>query len=150
MRSAKQLHSSASEPRWNSRLTAAVWALEDGIEPDALTEKLAKLYGRERGRRIVDMAAVRRWLAEGVRPSDAITALESGRRLEMSASECRAYAMRILLNVRQAMGSEGGPLAPSRNQSGRLEQAIAPSFQSECPCQSVGIPCAFDLLCRKD
>jgi hypothetical protein len=144
MRSAKTLHSSPAEPRWNSRLTAALWALEDGIESDALTEQLTKLYGRDRGRRIVDMASVRLWLAEGVRPGDAITMLYSRRRLEMSASECRAYAIEILLNVRRAMHSEDGPLVSSRNESRRLERAIAPSFQSERPCQSVGIPCAFD------
>lgn len=150
MRSAKPLHSSPAEPCWNSRLTAALWALEDGIEPDALTEKLGNLYGRDMGRRIVDMASVRLWLAEGVRPGDAITMLESRRQLEMSASECRTYAIEILLNVRQAMGSEDGPLASSRNESRRPESAIAPSFHSECPCQSVSIPCAFDPLSRND
>ena len=150
MRSAKPLHSSPVEPCWNSRLTAALWALEDGIEPDALTEKLTKLYGRNVGRRIVDMASVRLWLAEEVRPSHAITMLESRRRLEMSVSESRAYAIEILLNVRQAMHSEDGPLASSRHESRRLERTIAPSFQSECAFQSVGIPCAFGPVSRND
>lgn len=150
MQSASPLHSSPAQPCWNSRLTAALWALEDGIEPDALTEKLAKLYGRDRGRRIVDTASVRLWLAEGGRPSDAITMLDSRRRLEMSASECRAYAIGILLNVRQAMGSEDGPLASSRIESRRLKGTITPSFQSECPFQSVGIPRAFDPLPLND
>lgn len=150
MRSAKPQHSSLAEPCWNSRLTAALWALEDGIEPDALTEKLTKLCGRDRGRRIVDMASVRLWLAEGVRSSDAITMLESRRRLEMSASECRVYTFEILLNVQQAMGSEDGPLASSRHESRCLERAIAASFQSECHCQWVGIPCALDPLFRND
>ena len=150
MRSAKPLHSSPAEPCWNSRLTAALWALEDGIKPDALTEKLTKLYGRDRGRRIVDMASVRLWFAEGVPPSDAIAILKSRRRIEMSASECRAYASEILLNVRQAMLSEDGPLASSRNELRRLDRAIAPSFHCECPCQLVGIPFAFDPLSRND
>jgi len=150
MRSAKTHDSSTAEPCWNSRLTAALWALEDGIEPDALTEKLAKLYGRDRGRRIVDMASVRLWLAEGVRPSDATTMLESRRRLEMSASECRAHAIEILLNVREAMGSEDGLLASSRRESRCLEQAIAPSFQREYARRSVDIPCAFDPLSQND
>ena len=150
MRSAKPLHSSPAEPCWNSRLTAALWALEDGIEPDALAEKLTKLYGRDRGRHIVDMASVRLWLAKGVRPSDAITTLESRRQLEMSGSECRAYAIEIVLNALPAICSEDGPLASSRNESRRLESAITPSIQSECPCQSVGIPCAFDPLSRND
>ena len=150
MRSAKPQHSSPAEPCWNCRLTAALWAIEDGIEPDALTEKLTKLYRRDRGRRIVDMASVRLWLAEGVRPGDAITMLESRRRLEMSASECRAYTIEILLNVRQAMGAEDGSLASSRHESRCLERAIAPSFQRECPCQSVSIPCALHPLSRND
>ena len=150
MRSAKPQHPSLAEPCWNSRLTTALWALEDGIEPNSLTEKLAKLYGRDRGRRIVDIASVRLWLAEGVRSSDAITMLESRRRLEMSASECRAYAIEILLNFRQAMGSEDGLLASSRHESRCLEPAFAPSFQREYACQSVGIPCAFDPLSRND
>ncbi len=150
MRSAKPLHSFPAEPCLNSRLTATLWALEDGIESDALTERLTKLYGREHASRIVDTASVRLWLAEGVPPSDAITTLESRRRLEMSVSEHWAYAIEILLNVRQAMGSEDGPLASSRNESRRLESAIAPSFQSECRCRSVGIPCVFDPLSRND
>ena len=150
MRFAKPLHSRLAEPCWNSRLTAALLALEDGIEPDALTDKLTVLYGRDRGRRIVDMALVRLWLAEGVRPGDAITMLESRRRLEMPASEYRAYAIEILLNVRQAMRSEDGSLASSRNESRCLERTIASSFQSGCPWQSVGIPCAFDPLSLND
>ena len=150
MRSAKPLHSSPAEPCWNSRLTPALWALEDGIEPDALTKRLTKLYGRDRGRRIVDMASVRLWLAEGVRPGDAMTMLDSRRRLELSASECRAYAIEVLLNLQQAMPSEDGPLTSSRNESRRLVRAIAPSFQRECPWPSVGIPCAFDPSSRND
>lgn len=150
MRSAKSQHSPPAEPCWNSRLTAALWALEDGIEPDALTEKLTKLYNRNSGRCIVDMASVRLWVAEGMRPGDAITMLESRRRLEMSASEFRAYAIEILLNVRQAMGSEDGPLASSRHESRCLERALASSFKRGCPCRSVGIPCAFDPLSRSN
>ena len=140
MRSAKPQHSFPAEPCWNSRLTAALWALEDGIEPDALTEKLTKLYGRDKGRRIVDTASVRLWLAEGLRPGDAITMLESRRRLEMSASECRAYAIEILLNVRQAMGSEDGPLASSRHESCCLERAIAPAFSANTPADLSAFP----------
>lgn len=140
MRSAEPLHSPPAEPCWNNRLTPALWALEDGIEPDALTEKLTKLYGRDRGRRIVDMASVRLWLAEGVRPGDAMTMLDSRRRLELSASECRAYAIEILLNVRQAVGSEDGPLASSRNESCRLERTIAPTFRADAPLNRSAFP----------
>jgi hypothetical protein len=95
-------------------LTAALWALEDGIEPDALTEKLTKLYGQDYGRKIVDTASVRLWLAEGVPPSDAMTMLECRRRVELSPCDCRAYAIEILLTVRQAIQVEDGPLISSR------------------------------------
>ena len=150
MPSAKPTQSVSQSRYWNSHFTAALWALEDGIDRVSLTEKLAKLYGQEDARRIVDTASVRLWLAEGMRPGDAITMQESRRRLEMSALECRAYTIEILLHVRQAMGSEDGPLASSRHESRCLERAIAPSFQREYPCRSVGIPCAFDPLSGKD
>ena len=114
MRSAKRFDSSSAKLCWNSRLTAALWALEDGIESDALTEKLTKLYGQEYGRKIVDTASVRLWLAEGVPPSDAMTMLECRRRVELSPCDCRAYAIEILLTVRQAIQVEDGPLISSR------------------------------------
>ena len=114
MRSAKRFDSSSAKLCWNSRLTAALWALEDGIEPDALTEKLTKLYGQDYGRKIVDTASVRLWLAEGVPPSDAMTMLECRRRVELSPCDCRAYAIEILLTVRQAIQVEDGPLISSR------------------------------------
>jgi hypothetical protein len=114
MRSAKRFDSSSAKLCWNSRLTAALWALEDGIEPDALTEKLTKLYGQDYGRKIVDTASVRLWLAEGVPPSDAMTMLECRRRVELSPCDCRAYAIEILLTVRQAIQVEDRPLISSR------------------------------------
>ena len=116
MPSAKRFDSSSAKLCWNSRLTAALWALEDGIESDALTEKLTKLYGHEYGRKIVDAASVRLWLAEGVPPGDAITMIECRRRVELSPCDCRAYAIEILLNVREAMRSEEGPLVSSRRE----------------------------------
>jgi hypothetical protein len=114
MLSAKPLPSPSKGRDWNSHFTAALWALEDGIESDALVEKLTTLYGRENARGIVDTASVRLWLAEGVSPSDAITMLECRRRVELSACDRRAYAIEILLNVRQAIRAEDGPLIPSR------------------------------------
>lgn len=116
MWSAKRFQSSSAKLCWNSQLTAALWALEDGIESDALTEKLTRLYGHEYGRKIVDAASVRLWLAEGVPPSDAITMLEGRRRVELSPCDCRAYAIEILLSVREAMRSEDGPLISSRRE----------------------------------
>ena len=114
MPSAKPTQSVSQSRYWNSHFTAALWALEDGIDRVSLTEKLAKLYGQEDARRIVDTASVRLWLAEGVPPSDAITMLESRRRFELSPCDCRAYAIEILLNVRQAMKTEHGTFIPSR------------------------------------
>ena len=116
MRSAKRSQSSSAKLCWNSQMTAALWALEDGIESDALAEKLTKLYGKEYGRKIVDTASVRLWLAEEVPPSDAITMLECRRQVELSPCDCRTYAIEILLNVREAMRSEDGPLVSSRRE----------------------------------
>ena len=114
MRSAKPIQSPSQNRYWNSYFTAALWPLEDRSDVDSLTERLTKRYGRHKGRRIVDTASVRLWLAEGVPPSDAITMLESRRRFELSPCDCRAYAIEILLNVRQAMKTEHGTFIPSR------------------------------------
>lgn len=114
MPSAKANKSLLQHRYWNSHFTAALWALEDGTDSDALTDKLTNLYGRENAQRIVDTASVRLWLAEGVPPNDAITMLECRRRVELSPCDGRAYAIEILLNVRQAMQTEHGTLIPSR------------------------------------
>jgi hypothetical protein len=52
-----------------------------------------------RGRLIVDTASVRQWLAEGVSIADVLTMLEVRRRFEISAHDCRIYAVEILLAV---------------------------------------------------
>jgi len=114
MPSAMPTQSVSQSRYWNSHFTAALWALEDGIDRVSLTEKLAKLYGQEDARRIVDTASVRLWLAEGVPSSDAITMLESRHRFELSPCDCRGYAIEILLSVRQAMQAEHGTLIPTR------------------------------------
>ena len=111
---AKPLQCPPESRYWNCHFTAALWELEDGSDVDSLTERLTKRYGRENARRIVDTASVRLWLAEGVPPSDVITMLESRRRIELSPCDCRAYAIEILLNVRQAMLAEHGTLILSR------------------------------------
>ena len=49
------------------------------------------------GRLIADTASVRQWLAEGVSFADVLTMLEVRRRFELSAHDCRIYAVEILL-----------------------------------------------------
>ena len=110
---AKRIESPSQSCYWNSHFTAAPWALEDGIDSGALTERLAKVYGREHASRIVGTACVRLRLAEGMPAGDAITMLER-RRVELSSGDCRAYSIEIFLDVRRAMLAKHGTLIPSQ------------------------------------
>jgi hypothetical protein len=101
------------EPSWTSRHTAALWALLDGADAEELTRQLVNRYGKTDARRTVDIASARLWLAEGFPVGDVAMMLEARRRFELSASECRAHAVEVLLAVRQAMLAEGkGRISP--------------------------------------
>jgi hypothetical protein len=101
------------EPSWTSRHTAALWALQDGADAELLTRQLGRRYGKASARRTVDIASARLWLAEGFPVEDVATMLEGRHRFELSACECRAHAVEILLAVRQAMLAEGkGRISP--------------------------------------
>ena len=70
MRSSERQPSQTPAPCWNSQLTATLWALEDGIGAETLTEQLAGRYGCRCARRIVDIASAWLWFAEGFSASD--------------------------------------------------------------------------------
>ena len=106
MPSAKQIQVPSQSCAWSSQCTAALWAIQDGAEVEALTRQLARRYGRTSARRIVDTASVWLWLAEGFPSGDVVTMLEARHRFELSASGCRAHAIEVLLTVRQAMLAE--------------------------------------------
>jgi len=101
------------EPSWTSRHTAALWALEDGADAELLARQLARRYGKASARRTVDIASGRLWLAEGFPVEEVATMLEARHRFELSASECRAHAVEVILDVRQAMLAESkGRISP--------------------------------------
>ncbi len=52
-------------------------------------------------RRIADVASARLWLTDGVPFSDAITMVEVSRRFELSANDCRVYAVEIVFEAQQ-------------------------------------------------
>ena len=60
--------------------------------PTLITDNEATLI-----RNLIDVASAQLWLAEGVPFGDAITMLEVRRRFELSPSDCRVYAMEIVL-----------------------------------------------------
>ena len=51
------------------------------------------------GHLIADTTSVRQWLAEDVPFADVLTMLEVRRRFDVSAHDCRIYAVEILLAV---------------------------------------------------
>ena len=106
MPSAKPIQSPSQTCAWSSQCTAALWAIQEGAETEALTRQLARRYGRAIARRIVDTASARLWLAEGFPSGDVVTMLEARHRFELSASECQSHAIEVLLTVRQAMLAE--------------------------------------------
>ena len=106
MPSAKPIQSPSQTCACSSQCTAALWAIQEGAETEALTRQLARRYGRAIARRIVDTASARLWLAEGFPSGDVITMLEARHRFELSASECQSHAIEVLLTVRQAMLAE--------------------------------------------
>lgn len=106
MPSAKQIQAPSQSCAWISQCTAALWAIQEGVEVETLTRRLARRYGRAIARRIVDTASARLWLAEGFPSGDVVTMLEARHRFELSASGCRAHAIEVLLTVRQAMLAE--------------------------------------------
>ena len=106
MPSAKQIQAPSQSCAWSSQCTAALWAIQEGAEVEALTRQLARRYGRTSARRIVDTASARLWLAEGFPSGDVVTMLEARHRFELSASECQSHAIEVLLTVREAMLAE--------------------------------------------
>ena len=106
MPSAKPIQAPSQTCAWSSQCTAALWAIQEGAETEALTRQLARRYGRAIARRIVDTASARLWLAEGFPSGDVVTMLEARHRFELSASECQSHAIEVLLTVRQAMLTE--------------------------------------------
>ena len=106
MPSAKPIQSPSQTCAWSSQCTAALWAIQEGAEIEALTKQLARRYGRAIARRIVDTASARLWLVEGFPSRDVATMLEARHRFELSASECQSHAIEVLLTVRQAMVAE--------------------------------------------
>lgn len=110
MQSSERLQPLPQTTCWNSRLTAALWALEEGMEAGDLAELLTQRYGRSNACRIVDMASVRLWCAEGCPADDVFTMLVARRRSELSPSDCRAYVIEIWLAVGHAINAEEGSL----------------------------------------
>jgi len=90
MRSFKPWQSHLGSPCWNCRLTAALWALEDGAEAGELTERFALSCGRASARRIVEIASARLWFAQGFLANEIETMLEARRRTELPTPEYHA------------------------------------------------------------
>lgn len=65
------------------------------------TRKRERL-GMEAGR-LADITSANLWLAEGAPIADVLTMLEARHRFELSAADCRAYAMEILWAAQQPM-----------------------------------------------
>lgn len=117
MQSNERLQSSPQTTCWNSRLTAALWALEDGAEAGELTQRFTRPYGQANARRIVDVASARLWFAQGFLAGEIRTMLEARRRGELPAQECRAYVIDILLAVQRAMAAEEGTFTSDRKET---------------------------------
>lgn len=54
-------------------------------------------------RRLADIASAKLWLTQGSPIADVLTMLEVRHRFELSAADCRAYAIEILWAAQQPM-----------------------------------------------
>jgi hypothetical protein len=116
MRSFKRRQSDRELPCWNSRLTGALWALEDGVEAEALRTQLVACYGCRYGRRIVDIASTRLWIAEGFSVGDLQTILEAAAGARFRLSNAR-HVIGVPLMVRQAMAAEPSQFISNRKET---------------------------------
>ena len=89
---------------------AVLEGLKCGIDHTVLTKRLAGRYGQRCAEEIVDIASARLWLSEGVPITDVLTMLEARRRFDLSLSECRKYAVEVLMRLQSGIAAKKDPL----------------------------------------
>ena len=83
----------------------------------AHTPQPLRLDPNSHARLITDTTSVRQWLTEGVPIADVVTMLEVRRRFELSAHDCRIYAIEILSAVRAEIRLPDQPRINHRKES---------------------------------